>query len=436
MRALMVLGLAGLAACIEPAPLPADGGLPDAAVDALPPPTSNRARGIDDTSLAIDLSARTGIAVITFEPSRDAGATLEVGDLALDSITLDGGAVPFAVAKDRVDLGLPASRSPMSVELRYRWTTHEGFSGVSMQGYTLTWPYHCGNVFPCHSDPADGTTFSLALTGVPAGSVAVFPARIPSPAPAYQVAWTVGAYTELPLGTTDAGTQLVAWIRPGEEQDVRAGTAPLVRAFGWFEQTLGPYRFGPKAGPVTANWGAVVGGMEHHPYWHMGRLALPNADIQVHEAAHGWFGDGVRLACWEDLVLSEGTAQYLSARALEVVDPPLGMQSWQANTRELMGLSPTALVWPEGCGQIDVLAGLFTRAPYIRGAFFLRAVALRVGAPALDLALSAFYGARAGEAATLEQLLEVIRVVTGFDAHDCARKWLRSTTIPAPGACD
>jgi aminopeptidase N len=35
---------------------------------------------------------------------------------------------------------------------------------------------------------------------------------------------------------------------------------------------------------------------------------------QVHEAAHGWFGDGVRLRCWEDFVLSEGTASHLDAR--------------------------------------------------------------------------------------------------------------------------
>ena len=36
----------------------------------------------------------------------------------------------------------------------------------------------------------------------------------------------------------------------------------------------------------------------------------------AHEAAHGWFGDGIRLACWEDFVLSEGTVSYLSAHVL------------------------------------------------------------------------------------------------------------------------
>jgi aminopeptidase N len=50
--------------------------------------------------------------------------------------------------------------------------------------------------------------------------------------------------------------------------------------------------------------------MEHHPYWHVSG-AQRNLLVNAHEAAHGWFGDGVRPRCWEDEVVSEGVADYL-----------------------------------------------------------------------------------------------------------------------------
>ncbi len=59
--------------------------------------------------------------------------------------------------------------------------------------------------------------------------------------------------------------------------------------------------------------------MEHHLLWHIGAASLGDRRTHIHEAVHGWFGAGVRLACWEDLVLSEGTATYYEARILEAV---------------------------------------------------------------------------------------------------------------------
>src|SRR6185436_12400775 len=52
--------------------------MPDAP-DAPPVPVANPARGISETKLAFDVTALSGTATITFEPSTDPGATLEVG---------------------------------------------------------------------------------------------------------------------------------------------------------------------------------------------------------------------------------------------------------------------------------------------------------------------------------------------------------------------
>jgi aminopeptidase N len=115
-----------------------------------------------------------------------------------------------------------------------------------------------------------------------------------------------------------------------------------------------------------------------------------------------------------------------------VVAPTVGQQVWASYASELPQIRATAPVWPEACHTLDILDdGLFSRAPYIRGAFFYRAVALKVGAPQLDQALAAFYAAHAGTAASMADMLTTIRDVTGYDPTSCAQQWLRSTTIPA-----
>ncbi|MBS1119128.1 MAG: metallopeptidase [Deltaproteobacteria bacterium] len=409
---------------------------PDAPVDAPLLPTSNAAREIVDTRLAFDVTALTGAATITFGPSSDPGATLEVGDLAIDSVKLAGADLAFTAATARLDLALPASDQTIAVDVAYHYKIHES-QGASTGGYTLIWPYYCGNLFPCHSRPDDGTTFTLDITGVPAGKTAVFPPSIPAEAPSYQLAWSIDDYAELALGTTTAGTQVSIWHHGPELAAAQQGGAHLVAAFDWLEQTLGPYRFGNKVGTVSVKWPAgAFGGMEHHPRWHVAAAALRDEETNVHEAAHGWFGDGIRIQCWEDFVLSEGTVSYLAGRALEVVAPDVGAAVWDSYATRLTSFGGTAKVWPRSCGAIDILDDdLFTTAPYMRGAFFYRALALKVGADKVDQVLATFYAAHAGKAATMDDMLATIQSVTGYDPTACAATWLTSTTRPVPGPC-
>ena len=50
--------------------------------------------------------------------------------------------------------------------------------------------------------------------------------------------------------------------------------------------------------------------------------------------------------------------------------------------------SGNGVAWPQSCGVVDILDdGLFSRVPYVKGAFFYRAVEQRVGRAMLDAAL-------------------------------------------------
>jgi len=412
-----------------------DGGATPDADTSSTIPVANLDREIIDTQLSFDLTAHTGVATITFGPSDKPGASLEVGDLYIDSVS-----VPFTKtgnqSENQMDLALPKSTDNTIVELQYHYSQHSQFNGASGGGFTLLWPYYCGNLFPCHSRPDDGTTFGLALTGVDPTKQAVYPTTL-TEAPSYQIAWSVNNYTEIPLGTTTAGTQLSVWHLPNQMAQATNGTANLVAAFDWFEKNVGPYRFGPKAGTVSVPWGpGALGGMEHHPFWHVGSGALDSEEVSVHEAAHGWFGDGIRIQCWEDFVLSEGTVTYLAGRALEVVAPTVGAQVWSGYQGELAGIAGSDPVWPQSCNAIDILDdNLFTNAPYIRGAFFYRGIAQKVGVAMLDEVLKQFYAEHAGGSATMQQMLDKILSVTGYDPTACAETWLKSTTKPVPGPC-
>jgi hypothetical protein len=250
------------------------------------------------------------------------------------------------------------------------------------------------------------------------------------------VAWSAGDYTRASLGTTSAGTSVSTWHLPVAEGV--ADPVYLTAAFDWMERHIGPYRFGTEVGSVTAPWGGArgTGGIETHPYWQVGVAAWDDESLHIHEAAHGWFGNGVRLRCWEDFVLSEGTASYLAARVLEEVGAPaLAAAVWASYETEA---SDPALqrgrAWPESRCQIDILdpaLQLPSRLPYVKGALFYRALEARIGRPALDQGLQTFYERWSGEAASMQDLLDVMREVSGYDPGSCARSWLQEPGTPA-----
>jgi hypothetical protein len=431
----LVLALAG---CGDDGGAGADAGVADAMTGPDAGPQANWERGIAATTLTVDVSTMQGTAIITLEPSDRPGASFEVGDLTITAVR-DRPDSLLATLRDGsvLHVDVPAADAPVDIVIDYGYAIHGGFEGVSAAGYTLTWPYFCGNVFPCHSDPADGMTFALTVTGA-GDQVAVYPDLIATEAPSYMLAWAVGDYALIELGTTADGTAIEVWHLPGGEQNALDGTEYLVAAFEWLETTIGPYAFGERAGSVAAPWGfGAYGGMEHHPLWHVGTGAMAGDTVHAHEAAHGWFGNGIRIACWEDFVLSEGTVSYLAARSLRAAAGDAFAESiWDGYAQRLAGVA-SEIAWPQGCNELDIIEdGLFTSAPYMKGAHFFRALEHRIGQGALDMALAAFYADHVGRAARFQDLLDTIAAETGYDPTACAVAWLRGTSIPSSDTCE
>jgi len=426
-RWLLGLLLAGVGLAIVPAAGCTDGDYADEPEDdgwLDGKGDSASAVNVASTRLDVDVAARTAVATIELE--KYGNVALEVGGLTITGVSDDRGRRRYKIVDGT--LRVTWVRGPLVVT--YGFAEHAQADGLLPGGSTVIWPYHCGNLFPCHSQPADGTRFELALDGIPTGTTAVYPETIDSDAPPYMLAWAVGSYTRASLGTTTAGTLVAVYWLPRGETAARAGTKHLRDVFDWYEKTLGAYAFGREVASVSVVWGeGLYGGMEHHPYWHVAKDAMSDEVTQAHEAAHGWFGDGVRLRCWEDFVLSEGTTSYLAARALgAVVGPAKEAEVWAEYQSELDDAIATggAPAWPTGCNQIDIIEDdLFTNLPYMQGAFFYKDVAAAVGADRLDQIIGRFYRAHKNQPATMQQMIDAIRTDTGFDPTPIANARLR-----------
>jgi hypothetical protein len=398
-----------------------------------PPVAAGGAAGVVATDLRLDLAALEGEAVVHVGPGTGAVA-LEVPGLSVREVVSADGPVEV----DEADGTLTVDAAGASFTVRYGFLAQERYRGwIPSRGLTFLWPSFCGNLFPCQPDPAHGQRYTLEVVGAPDGWTVVAPAVIPADAPAYMPAVAVGAFERRDLGQTSAGTSVSVWYPPALADGAARGTANLVGVFDFLERTYGPYRFGDEVGSVAADWRPnATGGMEHHPFWHVGFADFDDEEVHAHEAAHGWFGNGVRIACWEDFVLSEGTVSYISARALEAH----GVDVWPEFGCLLRYdcFAPggaNAMVLPDQtCGEIDLLTHpIWSTATYMKGAFFFREVADVIGAGAVDEVIAAFYAEHAGGAARMASLVAALRSAAGPAAarvDEAEQRWLRTEVCP------
>ncbi|PVV06436.1 MAG: hypothetical protein B6D82_17915 [gamma proteobacterium symbiont of Ctena orbiculata] len=408
----------------------------------LPAASTDWSRDILMTNLIVDLDSMRASADIVLAGSlASTGASFEIGDLIVEQVTSNATQLNFRTGQGRLDVGVPLSVQDQTLTIDYRFAIQDDFNGLLRSGATFIWPYYCGNLFPCRSEPAEGSSYSLMLEGVPDGATGLFPQSITMDVPAYMVGWAVASYSYQALGQTVNGTEVGVYYRAGEEQNALRGTRHLRDVFDWYEQTFGEYGFGQKVASVSVDWGGeAFGGIEHHPFWHIASGSMSDPVIHAHEAAHGWFGNGVRIGCWEDFVLSEGLASYLAARALEAVaGEAIGDQVWASYKNQLDSLqnsSENKIAWPQGCNEIDILEdGLFGTAPYMKGAFFFKHLESVLGSNRFDRLLRDFYRANRGGAVTLQALLTLIGEESDYDPAQCAQAWLRNEALPQVELC-
>jgi hypothetical protein len=364
------------------------------------PPRRPAGQDILTTDLVLDMTTRRGQAEIVVNPDPETGLfLLQTGRLELHTIRVNGEeqALPSTDGLLWIHADGPATEVVVEIDYTFPARSLFTFDGwMPEMDITFIWPFYCSNLFPCSTDLDDGVTFSLEVVGVPEGQTAIYPTSTVSDAPSYMPAVAIGDYVHIDLGVTRSGTQISVWndLALVSEEDALAGTAHMRAIFEFFEDTYGPYTFGTHAGAVAVDWGAdSYGGSEFHPFFHVAKFDFYDEEVHAHEVAHGWFGNAVRMKCWEDFVLSEGIVIYMAARGLDAVGGPDVWPLYLAYLDDICaGIDTNAIVMPSTCNEIDFVNDeLWSLATYMKGACFYEEVADLIGKVALDAILRDFY---------------------------------------------
>jgi aminopeptidase N len=201
------------------------------------------------------------------------------------------------------------------------------------------------------------------------------------------------------------------------------------------EAIAGPYP-GESAGFVfdnigdghgeAATWGAIE--TRDRPFF--STSGVTSEGTFVHEYAHQWYGNAVRIAGWEDLWLNEGFATYVTdlfyenTRDFDVQAKWQGVYTQTGSSNAWWSYAPAAIE-----KESDLFGG--AAASYRRGALALASLRSAVGDEDFFAILSGWVSSQSGKAVTTEDFIEYSEEIAGVELDGWADSWLYGTTKPA-----
>ena len=354
-------------------------------------------------------------------------ATQAIRELALDfeGSQVDGAlalGVPASFRREgpvlTIDLGRSVPRGAVfTTRVRYHGTIGESDNGLSVHHglyATLAWPRAARWWIPLRDHPRDGATFAVTAT---------FPSRYVVVANGGWRWYTEGAGTKTwrfdshePMPTYDFHLAAYDRWKLSHEGQVNAyvyedianrshdvyGDIPA--ALDWFARALGPYRWESLSYlEEPLSWG---GAMEHATVVSMGEdlFGGPRSarEAAIHELAHHWSGNLVRIRTWNDFWLSEGFANYLTARFLAAHDgKDAERKTWKRMRKSALAADEqeTAHALRPPDPEIDVMT-IFDATSYDKGACVLRLLERVVGEQAFTAFLRGWFDRHAFQAVT------------------------------------
>ena len=313
---------------------------------------------------------------------------------------------------------------------------------------TMSWPQKTRRWLPLRDHPRDGATVAMHATfparyHVLSNGIAQEPVAnddgtrtwgyaADTPMPPYAI--HVSAYDRWNVGTarSASGIPITTYTYPKHASTVRQVYGEAPAALDFFERTYGPYRWKTLAYAEEPIFG---GGMEHATVVSMddGLVDDPAWARKTvwHEMAHHWSGNLVRLRTWNDFWLSEGLAEYLTARAFGAIDGPDAMREqlrgYLVDALETERQSPHPIA-PQG-NEVDV-ASVYDAISYHKGAVVLHHLAHMIGEEAMTAFLRGWFERHAFQAVTTKDLETELSAASGRDLSGFFRTFVYGSGHP------
>lgn len=393
-------------------------------------------------------------AVITLDKKAGKDAILEVDPerLTIESVKVAGKDVPFTQKDGRLHVSAAGAKE-LDVTYRVKPQDIRGNAGADTayglirdkyagRMWSLTWPYNTGALFPSNSHPSDGATTKVTLkveagsvglaTGNRQGATSTFVSG--AQAPAYAVAvYDSKQYSVENAGTTNGVRVDGLGLGDAIPKAIRdAYRKSAVSALDFFSGWLGQYDYGNSLSLVELPGG--LGGMEHTSAV---AIMLGNAsdegtakETAVHETAHHWFGDNIRIKSWGDFWMSEGFTNYATYRYFRQAEGEPKyfklLDGAKGEVRSALFDNPHALSAP---AHTDVNE-IFDSIPYEMGPWMLRMLEVKLGTPKFDALLKDWFHEMRQKAASTDDFVKFAKAKTGQDFGAFFREWNTITAVP------
>ena len=427
-----------------------------------------------DYDLTLDLpdTGRTirGNAVLTVRRTAATDSlVLDLLDLAVDRVTVDGRDARFHRTPEHVAIPLPKGKSgTFRVSVQYGGAVTDGLivgtdSAGRWTGFGDNWPNRARHWIPSVDHPSDKATVTWTVRA-PAERTVVANGRLVStrpiggdggaprvetkwreqrPIPVYLMVIGAGPLVRYDLGDTDCGLAELqrcvpqfVYTAPEQHAAMPGAFARAGEIVQLFSSLVGPFPYEKLAHLQSAT---RFGGMENASaiFYADGafRRGTMNDGLIAHETAHQWFGDAVTEREWSHLWLSEGFATYFAALWTRAARGDTAFRGDMRRIRQTV-VSDTRVVTsrPVIDTQTTDLLSLLNANSYQKGGFVLHMLRLTIGERAFFDGIRTYYATYRHATALSDDLRVEMERASGQKLDWFFDQWLRRPGYPEVSA--
>ncbi|MDB4877144.1 MAG: putative family peptidase [Gemmatimonadetes bacterium] len=427
---------------------------------------------VQDYAITLDLpdtgAVIHGNAVLTVARTAKADTlVLDLLDLHVNGVTVDGRAVAFARGAATVAIPLPrksGARPTYQVAVDYGGAVKDGL--IIRQDSAGRWTYFGDNFpdrarhwIPSIDHPSDKATVTWRVRA-PAGRTVVANGtlvgtrtlrddrgaervetewRESRPISVYLMVVAAAPLVEFDLGDTDCGLAELQRCVPQSVYVAPEQRAALPGPFGraaeiiqFYSRLVGPFPYEKLAHLQSST---RFGGMENASAIFYSDRAIRRGtlhdDVVAHETAHQWFGDAVTEREWAHVWLSEGFATYFAALWTRAARGDSAFRVEMTGIRAAILADTTAVPKRPVIDTIETdYMSLLNRNSYNKGGFVLHMLREQVGERAFFDAIRAYYAKHRHSTALTDDLRAEMEHASKQSLGWFFDQWLRRPGYP------